>query len=43
MIGAAACPQHDARAQNFCSIIYYVIQPTNVESFDFVARLILEI
>jgi len=43
MFGAAAYPQLEPCAQSFCGIIYYVIQPTKLESLGFLARLVLEI
>jgi len=43
MFGAAACPQLDPCAQNFCCVVYYVVKPTNVKSWDYLARLVLEI
>ena len=43
MLGAAPCPQLDPCAQNFYGVIDYVIQSTKVESFAFLARLVLEI
>ena len=43
MIGAVPCPQLEPCAQKFCGVIDYVIQSTNVESFAFLPRLVLEI
>ena len=41
MFGAVAWPQLDACVQHFSGVRYYVIEPTNVESFAFLARLVL--
>jgi len=43
MFAEVSCPQLDAWAQSFYGIVYYVVQSTNVESLDFLARLVLEV
>jgi len=40
-IRAASCPQLDTCAQNFCGVIYYVSQSTNVESLAFLTHFVL--
>jgi len=40
MFGAVAWPQLDACVQSFSGVRYYAIQPTNVESFAFLTRLV---